>query len=320
MLIYAGSSNRISGTPSNFELSLRAEEHKQTDEFQISLIQAIIPFTWNSILKDDWFIFAYIKDGIAHTHKIDYGYNSGNYYIADIQNHLQSRLNLYSIGFTWSVQYNKQANLFTYTHTELAGLTAVSFSFVGAESNSTRSLHRYMGFEFNQSYPFSGTTLASSLPIVVNSHFIMLKMNSVNQTTKNMAGASSVFHHSNVMCRIPIMTTYASNLIWQSVDTGNSTMNITKLPSTIHITLEDDRGHELPLLNNWYLTLQATQIRDSSVQIMKSLNAISKYLENLDELQLLQLLRKEEKERKLKNNSTHTTEEPKQANGTMGHN
>ena len=307
MLIYGSSSNRISGTPSNFEIQIRTDNDSTATDYELSLIQAIIPYTWNTILKDDWFIFNYTTDNIPHTHKIDYGYNSGNYYISDIQAHLQSRLNLYSIGFSWIVQYNKQTNLFTYTHTALAGLTNVQLSFIGAESNTSRSLHNYMGFEYNHTYVFTGLSMLSYIPLAVNTPFIILKMNSVNQTKqKNMLGNSTNFHHSNIMTRIPIIGTYASNLIWQNISNENSKLIIHKIPASIQIQLEDNRLHELPLLNNWYFTLQAIPIDDHVPKMLKILNQISSHLQNIDEYDLLNLIQKNDKK---KNNSTHTLEE-----------
>ena len=316
--IFGSSSNRISGKPADFIIQVRANEVQQTT-YEISLTQAIIPHTWNTILKDDWFKLSYTLNGTNHTHTIDYGYNSGNYYINDIQAHLQSRLHLYSIGFNWTVVYNKQTNLFIYTHTALSGLSNIQISFIGTETNTSRSLHNYMGFEFGKSYPFSGNSLTSTIPIVVNTPFITLKMNSVNQTNqKNMLGNSTIFHHSNIMCRIPIIGTFASNLVWQNIQNDNSKLVIHKIPAIIQIQLEDNRGHELPLLNNWFFTLQAVPIQNHVPKFLKLLNQISNHLQNIDEYDLLNLIQKDTKKKTHdKNNSLDNTEE---RHGTVGHN
>ena len=314
MLIYGSSSNRISGTPSNFEIQIRTDNESTTVDYELSLIQSIIPYTFHSILKDDWFKFSYTLNNIIHSHIVDYGFNSGNYYISDIQTHLQSRLNLYSIGFTWTVIYNKQTNLFTYTHTELAGLSNVQLSFVGIETNTSRSLNNYMGFEYNHTYVFTGLSMLSYLPIVVNTPFIVLKMNSVNQTKqKNMAGDITNFHYSNIMCRIPIIGSYAANLVWQNIANENSKLIIHKIPASIQIVLEDNRGHELPLKNQWFFTLQIIPLDNHIPKILKLLNQISTHLQNIDEYDLLNLINKDNKK---KNNSQHI---PEEKHGTLGH-
>ena len=298
MLIYGSSNNRISGSPSNFEISIRVDD-STANEYELSLVQAIIPYTWNNILKDDWFKYSYTIDGFLHSHTIDYGYNSGNYYINDIKEHFKSRLNLYSIGFTWTILYNKETNLFYYNHTSLAGLSNIKFSFIGEESNTSRSLHRYLGFELNKEYNIINSTLKSVLPIEINNHFITLKMNSMNQTNdKNMSASSNIFHHSNIMCRIPMLGVYASNIVWQNVENNNSKMIIHKIPANIQIILEDDRGHILPLLNNWFYTLQITPIVNHTPKIFKLLKEISGYLSNIDEIGVLSLIQKDKKMKK----------------------
>lgn len=287
MIIYASSSQRKTEgeSPSNFSVHFPLGLFDSQHLYTIELLQAIIPYTWYQILDGDFFNLVVGST----THKVTYGI-SGNYTVLDIATHLKSRLNLFSLGFTWTVSYNKNMNLFTFTHTDISN-TPISFNFIGAEIPQARSLFRFMGFQYNATYLFPPSkVLTSEIPCQLNDEFIQMKLVGINHDSENRPvnvdelGA----HYTSKFLRIPIIGQYYGSLVWQSIDNSNR-LHVRNLQD-IKIELLDSRGNNLVYKNDWNLTFRIVKEEIHAATVSLSDHFAKIELQNDEIVELLSLL------------------------------
>lgn len=249
MIIYASSAQRnLNETPSKFSIHFTNGLFDPQHNYTIELLQAIIPYTWYQILEDDYFNLIVGNT----THKIFYGF-SGNYSVLDIATHIKNRLNLFSVGFSWTVVYNKNMNIFTYTHTSSE---QIQFNFIGTESSTSRSLCKFLGFQYNNAYIFPiSKILVSEIPCQLNDEFIQLKITGVNHSGNKPVNIDDIgAHYTSKFLRIPIIGQYYGSLVWQSIDNSNR-LHVFNIQD-IAIELLDSRGNNINFKNDWNLTFR----------------------------------------------------------------
>jgi hypothetical protein len=236
-LASANADKIIDGNNANVEFYLPTIEIPSQYHIYISVVHAVIPFTFYNVTGSFNRLYYVLYDStLQSVTSSSFNIPSGNYNI----NTLKAVLVANMPGFT--ITYNSVDNTFTFSRTD-----AYTFTF----SYSTTSCP-LLGFNFDTlgSGPFSTVTsnravnLAPIRCICIGTN---LKTFNINKTNVN---------NKSVICSIPIMTQPYSIITYQNPN--NFRVNTyTNLISTIAIKLMDQNGNQLDLNGaNWSMTLQ----------------------------------------------------------------